>query len=74
MNPIFCDNCKKPCPNSYGQRKAYFSTTVYGGRLCCTSCSLSWILNCKQKKIKGKKVVKQEGNIKIVYTRNRSNI
>ena len=70
MEPISCDNCKGVCPYSYGQRKAYFSTTAYGGRLCGTGCALSWILKCKKNKTKGNIIGCQEGNIKMVHTRN----
>ena len=70
MEPIYCDVCKKICPNSSGYRKAYFSTTQFGGKLCSTSCCISMIIKCKENKIKCKKLSPYEGGIKIIYTRN----
>ena len=73
MTVIFCDNCKGACPYSYGERKAYFSTTEYGGKLCGTGCALSWILKCKKNKINPKKMTSFDGNIQMVLKKSNKN-
>jgi hypothetical protein len=61
-----CDNCKKKCPMCTQSRKAYFSTTQYDGVLCSTTCALSWIIKCKRKKMKARKINIDDGNIKMI--------
>ena len=47
-------------------RKAYFSTTQYDGVLCSTTCALSWIIKCKRKNMKARKINIHDGNIKMI--------
>ena len=69
MEPLHCDMCQIICPNTYGYKKGYFSTTQYAGILCSTECSIRYMIDCRKKKIKAKKKILSEGDIKIVHTR-----
>jgi len=68
-DPFLCDNCNKNCPNSYGIRKSYFSTTAYDGKLCSIKCCFSWVLKNKKVGVQPKKVNIHEGELKIVHTK-----
>ena len=52
MDYIKCSHCNINCPNTKGVNKRYFTTTQYDGKLCSVQCCVSWILQCKIKKIK----------------------
>ncbi len=67
---ILCSQCGEKCPHSKGVNKRYFTTTQYVGKLCSISCCVSWITNCRTKKIKPRPVdLSMIGTFKIVYSR-----
>ena len=69
MDPLHCDMCENICPNTRSYKKAYFSTTQYGGILCSTGCCISYMIRCRKNKIKTNKKLDYEGDIKIIHTR-----
>ncbi len=67
---ILCSNCQEICPQSSGIKKRYFTTTQYAGQLCSISCCVSWITNCRIKKIKPRLVdISTIGTFKTVCSR-----
>lgn len=69
MDPLHCDMCENICPNTRSYKKAYFSTTQYGGILCSTECCISYMIHCRINKKKTNKKSEYEGDIKIIHTR-----